>query len=178
MSIFDTIGDALKTVAPWIASALPGPLGGLAKSAVAAALGSKDTSDDSIQMALSNATPDQLIALKKAELDFQSKMQALGFQQTSDLEKIAADDRANARQREEVVKDNTPKILAYGITVGFFGVLAWIQFGSPTVAAHDALMIMLGALTTAWISVVTYYYGSSTGSKDKDATISKLSSTP
>ena len=73
------------------------------------------------------------------------------------------DDLANARGREIALRDKTPAVLAYGVTIGFFGILAYmIARGVPE--GSEALYIMLGALGAAWSNVVGYYYGSSSGS--------------
>ncbi|MGH7254897.1 MAG: hypothetical protein ACREI3_03885 [Nitrospirales bacterium] len=90
-----------------------------------------------------------------------------------DLEKITAEDRASARQREVALKDWTPAALAFVVTVGFFGVLAYLlKYGTP---AHggEAMLVMLGALGTAWTGIIAYYFGSSAGSKKKDDLLAK-----
>ena len=106
----------ISTVAPWIGTALGSPLGGVAVSSICDALGLSDKSEDAIKQDLSGTTLEQLLALKKADQEFQIKMQELGFTQIKDLEMLAVQDRGSARKREIEVKDNTPKILAYSIT--------------------------------------------------------------
>jgi hypothetical protein len=160
----------VKKVAPFIGTALGGPLGGAAASALAGALGGDPTKTTDQQLAamVQNVTPEQLLALKNAENDFALKMQALGFQHETDLLQTAATDRASARTREIAVKDWTPKVLAYGVTAGFFGLLFWLMRHEVPAPSKDILNVMLGSLGTAWISVVTYYFGSSAGSQRKD----------
>ncbi len=160
----------IGTAAPWLATALGGPLAGQAVSAIAGAMGLKpDSKIEDIQKAIAagQLTGDQLVAMKAAELQFQQAMTQAGFTQVKDLEQIAATDRDSARKREVDVKDWTPRILAYGVTLGFFGVLIFMLTSSLPPTAHDALLLLLGALQTAWVSIVAYYFGSSSGSARK-----------
>lgn len=160
----------VKSIAPTIGTALGGPLGGVAGLALAKVLGVPDTQagdDSALAAAVQGATPDQLLALKKADQDFSLQMQKLGFENLQALEAIAAGDRANARDREVKTKDWTPKALAIGITLGFFGLLAFLLRTEPPAGSRDILNIMLGSLGSAWIGVVTYYFGSSAGSDRK-----------
>ena len=90
------------------------------------------------------------------------------------LEELSVKDRDSARQREIQVKDKTPTILAALITVGFFGVLGYMLVHGLPDAGREPLLIMLGALGAAWTGVVSYYFGSSSGSRDKDITIQSL----
>ena len=174
MSDFDW-KSFVKKVAPFIGTALGGPLGGAAASALAGALGGDPTKTTDQQLAamVQNVTPEQLLALKTAENDFALKMQALGFQHETDLLQTSAADRASARTRETVVKDWTPRVLAYGVTAGFFGLLYWLMRHEVPASSKDILNVMLGSLGTAWISVVTYYFGSSAGSEAKNDIIAK-----
>jgi hypothetical protein len=149
----------LATVAPWIGTALGGPLGGLAVEAAANALGLTDKTSDAIKTALGGATPEQLVALKQADQAFSIQMQTLGFKQVTDLEAIAASDRKDARAMQVAKPSRVPAILATIITVGYFGILIGIMRGWLSINDSQALLLMLGSLNTAWGVVLAYWYG-------------------
>lgn len=163
----------VSTVAPWIGAAIGGPMGMAAVETVAGALGLSEKTENAVKQALSGVTPDQMLALKKADQEFALKMQELGFAHIKDLEQIAAGDRDSARKREIEVKDKTPRNLAYAITLGFFGVLTFMMLKTVPTESRDILNIMLGALGTSWTGVIAYYYGSTAGSKAKSELLAK-----
>lgn len=163
----------IGTVAPYLGAAVGGPLGAAAVGYVADAMGLSEKTEASIKSALSGVTPEQMLAIKNADQAFQVKMLELGYADTEAIAKLAVDDRNSARQREIAVKDNTPKILAYAITIGFFGVLVAMMSVTMPTTSRDVLNIMLGSLGTAWISIVAYYFGSSAGSQHKTELISQ-----
>jgi hypothetical protein len=165
----DKLLDLVRTVAPSIASAVGGPLAGMATKAISEALlGKPDGSEEELLQAAARATPEQLLALKKAENDFAVQMRELDI----DLERIASEDRDSARNREIKTKDLTPKFLAASVTVGYFGVLFYmLTHGLPTTGGSEAMLVMLGTLGTAWGGIMAYYFGSSAGSKAKDEAI-------
>jgi hypothetical protein len=152
--------DWLKTLAPTIASALGGPLAGLAISSVSKALGiDEDKVQDTISEGKLNA--EQIAQLKLAEIELQKQAQELGL----NFEKLAVEDRKSARDMQIATKSSIPAILAIIVTVGFFGILLSIMFS--TVIKSDAMMVLLGSLGTAWTAIVSYYFGSSAGSAAK-----------
>lgn len=169
----DQLLNLVRTVAPTIATALGGPLAGMATRAISEALlGKPDGSEQELLAAGASATPDQLLALKKADHDFTIHMRELEI----DLERISNEDRNSARNREIKTKDWTPRLLAGGITAGYFGVLFYmLTHGLPTTGGSEAMLVMLGTLGTAWGGVVAYYFGSSAGSKEKTDTINRMS---
>lgn len=168
----EAILNLVRTVAPSIASAVGGPLAGMATRAISdALLGKPDGTEQELEKAVASATPEQLLALKKAEQEFAVKMRELDI----DLERISNEDRDSARSREVSLRDWTPRVLAGLITVGYFGVLFWmLRFGLPNTGSSEALLVMLGALGTAWGGVVAYYFGSSAGSKEKTEAMNKM----
>ena len=165
MSLLDALGPLLGQIAPTIATALGGPLAGMAvKTLSSVLLGHENGSEDEVQAALASASPDQLAALKKIDADFKAHMKELDI----DLERIAAGDRDSARKMQTETKDWVPKLLAIVITLGFFGILVWMLVQGMPQTGTEALLMMLGALGTAWTGVVNFYYGSSAGSKAKN----------
>jgi hypothetical protein len=175
------LGKILKGALPWIASALPGPFGVAAKALVTNVLGlDKETAtDEQIAEAMAHATPEQIIALKNAENEFKARMTEMGYKQITDLERIAADDRASARSREIAVRDNTPMILAYLYAFGFFATLGaeiWISISKVSIEpiAAKSIDILLGVLVGMVLGTKEYYFGSSSGSRAKDTVISDM----
>jgi uncharacterized membrane protein YeaQ/YmgE (transglycosylase-associated protein family) len=158
--------NVIGTVAPWIATALTGPLGGMAVGALADALGLSDKTESAIKQALSGATPEQMLAIKQADQNFAVRMQELGFQNMQALEKIAADDRDSARKREVSVQDYTPRILAYLIVGGFLGMAYGVLFKQMNADSVLAGTI-IGYLSAKAEQVAAYYFGSTAGSKQK-----------
>ena len=179
----------IAAIAPTLATMLGGPLAGGAVSAIESALGlSSGSGTDAIEIALQagKLTPDAIAAMKIAD----QKHAEIIAQQGIDLEKlnsghaealasIAAQDRDSARKREVLTGDNlTPRLLATGITFGFFGVLFWlIKYGKPE-AGGDVLLVMVGSLGAAFAAVVGYYFGSSASSARKDTLLHQSAPIP
>ena len=177
------IGGILKNVAPFLASALPGPFGVAAKAFLSGVFGiGEDDPDDALKDAIAKATPEQIKALKDAEQAFSLKMTEMGYQNATDLAKLANDEMANARQREvEFAKvgkpDLTPRILAYVAIAGFIVIIITLMYGpvdSWGSVKTQIINTMLGALGALVVQVYQYYFGSSSGSTAKNAMMNKL----
>lgn len=161
----------LGKLAPTAATLLGGPFAGLAVGAVVKALGlpTEATQEDIQATVEKGLSGEQLLALRLAEIDVQKHLEDNGIK----LEEIAASDRDSARKREIEIKDNTPKVLAYSVTLGFFGTLTALMTGQVTQVGHDVLLVMIGSLGTAWTGIIAYYFGSSAGSKSKTELLAK-----
>lgn len=177
--------DVLKKAFPFISAAasLGGPLGTMAAVVVGKAIGADKppagtTEGISAAIATALGDPVQRAALVKAEQDFQEQMAELGYKNAEELEATAAADRASARDMQVKTHSWIPGFLASGVTVGFFALLFLMLRYPPPPASATVMNIMLGALTTAWIAVVQYYFGSSAGSARKDDAIAKIASAP
>ena len=163
-NIFKSLGKALGGAAPTIATALGGAAGGpvgvaiarAATKALAKALGADlDSGPDRLEEALALATPEHLAAVRRADQAFAATMR----EHDLDELRIAAEDRASARQREVHTKDWMPGIVATCVMLGFFGILTAMIYVAIPDTAHDPLMIMLGALGTLVTQVGAYYFG-------------------
>lgn len=161
------ISSILKTVAPWIGTALGGPLGGMAVTAAADALGLSDKTEAAIKTALGGATPEQMLALKNADNAFAVQMQGLGLANQEKLAALSVDNTKDARGMQVQTRSRIPAILAILITMGFFGILIGMLRGDLTATDNQALLIMLGALGAAWGAVVNFFFGSTAESGRK-----------
>ena len=170
----------LKSAFPFIAAAasVGGPLGTMAANAVGKAIGIEkvEATTDGIANAITAAQskdPDALFKLQAAEQDFKLQMAKLGFDSAEKLAEVDAADRASARAREMAVKDKRPPILAIGVTAGFFSLLGLFAFRDIPNGSQTILNVLVGSLGTAWIGIVNYYFGSSSGSAAKTAILAQ-----
>lgn len=158
------MNEFLKGFAPALATALMGPLGGVAVSFIADKLGIEEKTIEAVSKAVSDGkmTPEQVTSLKLADAEFQKFCK----QNNIDLEKIAADDRNSARQMQIATHSRMPATLTMMITTGFFAILG-LMFYSPEIKESAPLMIMLGSLGTAWTGCCAYWFGTTNGSAQK-----------
>jgi hypothetical protein len=155
------------TVAPWIGTALGGPLGGMAVEAAAGALGLSEKTTDAVKAAISGATPEQMLALKKADQDFALQMQALGFKQITDLEAIAAGDRKDARAMQVALRSVVPAALTWFLVSAFVGTLCGLFMREVPAANRDVLVYMAGQLSGFTAAAVAFWLGTTRNSEDK-----------
>lgn len=159
--------DWLKQIAPTIATALGGPLAGMAVSAISKAIGvDPDKVEDLIST--NKLTAEQVVQIKIAEIELQQQAQELGL----NFEKLAVDDRKSAREMQATTRSMMPPILAGAVTLGFFSIMI-LMFFNQIDSNNPAILMMLGSLGTAWTGIIAYYFGSSAGSQAKTEMMAK-----
>jgi hypothetical protein len=149
----------LKGIAPTLATAVAGPLGGMAVSALATKFGVSDTVE-SVAKAIAG---DQQAAQKIAELELE-------------YAKLDAADRDSARKAYATVatSENATKlekmvvpILALGVVGLAFCLIGVLMFVDTPNDQQQLVIFALGFITSAAGQVLSFYFGSSQGSKDK-----------
>lgn len=150
----------LKSIAPTVATALGGPLAGMAVSAVAKAIGCEP---DEVQGIISSnkLTAEQVASIQLAELELKKQAQSMNL----DFAKLITEDKKSARDMQIATKSWIPPVMALGVTCGFFGILFGLMYGQIQHAPQ--IDIMLGSLGTAWTGIISFYFGSSAGSQAK-----------
>jgi hypothetical protein len=164
--------QTIATIAPTVAEALGGPLAGLAARTVAAAVtGNAEATKEAWSASVAAQSPEALAALRKAELDFQAHLADLGIER----ERIAAQDRDSARQRESTVGDWTPRILAGIVILGWMLAQYVVLTAVIEPSMRELAARVLGTCDAALMLVLSYYFGSSAGSSAKNDVIDRLS---
>jgi hypothetical protein len=159
--------DWLKQIAPTIATALGGPLAGMAVSAISKAIG-VDPEKVGDLISSNKLTADQIAMVKLAEIELQKQAQELGL----NFEKLEVEDRKSARDMQSATRSMMPPILAAAVTLGFFSIMV-MMFFQKIDSNNPAILMMLGSLGTAWTGIIAYYFGSSAGSQAKTDLLSK-----
>lgn len=167
--------EAIGAAAPAIATALGGPLAGVAVGALANFFGlSSSASEEDIANAVKGMNADQVIALRQIDADFKAKMQ----QANVDLERIASDDRLSARDMAKINGGSFQMTLTIVTAVIFIGSLVAIFLGQLEGLGPDTKTIInyaVGQISGWFSSAVIFYFGSTSGSREKDRTIESLS---
>ena len=154
----DELLGILKGIAPAVATAVGGPLGGLAVTAIANKFG---VADD-VQAVAKAIAGDPEAASKLAELDLKQ----------FELENA---DRDSARHMQETALNQDDKFAKHFIywfawfwSVGSMAYFFAITFGQVPASGKDFGNIILGFLLgTAVATIISFFYGSSKSSKDK-----------
>lgn len=160
----ETLLNLLKGLAPTVATAVGGPLGGLAISAIADKFGVAD----SVEAVAKAIAGDPEAAQKLAELDMRQ------FE-------LENQDRANARHMQEAALGGEDKFAKHFIywfawfwSVGSMAYFFAVTFGTVPASGKDFGNIILGFLLgTAVATIISFFYGSSKSSKDKSDTLSR-----
>ena len=172
------MNDFIKKALPWIGAAATGNVPALVAMAASQLSQSFGTdiapTADAIVKAVQGATPEQLLSMKQADNDFAIKMQAMGFAHLEELQQVAATDRADARNREIKTGDSrTPQILAALVLVGWLTVQGFLLTHVIDASMRELIARVLGTLDSALTLVLSYYFGSSAGSAEKNQIIAQ-----
>jgi hypothetical protein len=157
------IKKLIGTVAPTLATALGGPLAGVAVGAIADALGLTDKTEAAVEQALANATPEDLLKLKQAEYQFKLDMKKLELRP----EELEVEDRISARAAYVATKDGLLPWLAVLVVGTFCGVTSAVLFGALKVEAVIG-GTLIGYLSAKAEQVLSFYFGSTKSSRGKD----------
>ena len=143
------LGGLLKTVvgavAPTLGTALGGPMGGMAASMIADVLGVPNT-PKAIEKAVQNATPEQMLELKKAEQAFELQMKELEV---------------------DVFKLETARIMGILVVGGFMGYIFLVTLQPPEQNSEALINLVLGYLGGLASAIISFYFGAS-HKPDKD----------
>lgn len=157
----------LRQIAPTVASAVLGPLGGVAVAAIGNALGVSDATQDKIANAITSAqmTPEQLAALKQLELDYQAKERELGFRYSE----LSFKDRDSARQAN--VQGGTQGRLfwlsLFLLAICLGSECTVLFSGYPPGVSELVVGRVLGLLDAVAMLVLSYWYGTTASSAHK-----------
>ena len=160
------LGKAAKkliaTLAPTVGTALGGPLGAAAGAVLADAMG---VPESELDKAIAT-DPNAAAKIRQAELDFETKMEELGIRR----QEIEAMDRASAR---EMAKQNMwPQIVLSTVFImGYFVALDYVltDMGELDDKVQVMAATLLGLFTREIPTIMQFWFGSSHGSKSKDA---------
>lgn len=154
----------IGAIAPTIATVLGGPLAGTAVAALSKKLlGRDDGSEAEIAAALSNASPELLLEIRKLDAEFKVDMAKLEIE----LEKLNTQDRDSARTRQVSMRDWTPNVLAGLVILGYGAIQYLVLTQQLPVENTDIILRTLGTLDVVMVTVIAYFFGSSRGSKEK-----------
>ena len=152
------IGGLLKSVvgavAPTLGSALGGPMGGMAAKMISEVLGVPNT-PKAIDKAIQEATPEQMLELKKAEQNFEVQMKELEV----DIFALETADKQDARGKFS--KDWTARIMGIAVVGGFMGYIFLVTLQPPEQNSEALINLVLGYLGGLASAVISFYFGAS-----------------
>lgn len=152
---------AIGAIAPTVATALGGPLAGLAVDAVGSAFGWTDATKEKVEEAFSKGqlSGEQILALKQAEIALVAQEKELGFK----FAELGVRDRESARAMFTATRSNIPAVLSVIVVTGYLGILIGMMTGTLRVDDSQSLFQMLGSLGTAFGMVLSFWLGSTFG---------------
>jgi len=164
MKLGKNVINLVRNFAPAIAAGLGGPVAGQATQHLANLLGKPGANQTELESAIIGATPEQLADIKESDQQFEAQMKALDI----DVYKLEVDDRKDAR---DMAKQNmVPQMtLSVVFIVGYFGLMYLLFFGEVNIgeSMRDTGNILIGVMTASIPQIMSFWFGSSHGSKSK-----------
>ena len=156
----DALLGILKGVAPVLATAVAGPAGGAAVGWIASKLGIPDDTIEGVTKALTG-NPEMTMKLKELDLEY-AKLE------------IADRDSARKAYAQVATSEHATKldkvvvpVLALGVVGLAFTLIGVLMFVNTPQDQQQIIIFALGFITSAAGQVLSFYFGSSQGSKDK-----------
>lgn len=159
--------STLRSLAPTVATAFLGPLGGIAVSAVGNLLGVSDATQTKIADAIQagQMTPEQIGKFKELELEYQNNEKERGFKYAE----LAFKDRDSARTNN--VAGGTQKMLFWLslllLTLTLGTEISVLFYGYPPATPEIVVGRVLGLMDAVAMMVLAYWYGTTNGSAQK-----------
>jgi hypothetical protein len=151
--------NIVGAVAPTLGTALGGPMGGMAATMISEVLGVPNNTK-AIEKGLAEATPEQMLELKKAEQAFEVQMKELEV----DVFKLETQDVQDARGKFS--KDWTARIMGITVVGGFMGYIFLVTLQPPEQNSEALINLVLGYLGGLASAVISFYFGASNTQKD------------
>jgi len=151
---FELIKSVIGAVAPTLGTALGGPMGGMAAKMISDVLGVPNNSK-SIEKAMAEATPEQMLELKKTEQAFELQMKELEV----DVFALETADIQDARGKFS--KDWTARIIGIVVVGGFMGYIFLVTLQPPEQNSEALINLVLGYLGGLASAIISFYFGAS-----------------
>ena len=154
----------IEQLAPTIASCLGGPLAGMAVEAISKAIG---VDPSAVQDTINSGklTAEQIVSIQQAEIALKAKAQEMNL----DFEQLAIQDRKSARDMQISTNSFIPPVLSVMIVVAWAAIQFFLLTHVIEPTMRELIARVLGTLDGALMLVLSFYFGSSSGSQNKDA---------
>lgn len=188
--------DHIKTVFPFLTTVLAGPVPGIATGLLNQIFPNKEIdTPEKLQKEyqkitqyensdVDKSTPDYLLQKKindtalqeieAAENKLKLKFNEMGITSVLELEKIYAGDLQNARNRQIVMNDDTPRLIALIITVVIIVLVLLLMFVNIPSNNKDLITQVVLTIVAGWGGMMAYYFSTTARSKEKDERIERL----
>lgn len=170
--------DWLKQLAPTVATALLGPLGGVAISAIGSILGVDAPTQDKIAKAIQSGqmTPEQVSQIKALELQYQNEEKERGFRYAElgfkDVDSARGRDSWFIKGGQHNYRADTMFVLAVLVTCG----LVWVVWKDPNINEYvkGIFTLVLGRFLGYLDNIYNFEFGTTRSSQVKDNTINNM----
>lgn len=162
------MNDFLKSIAPTLASALLGPMAGVAVGALGKVFGISDATQEKVAKVFQEAklTPEQLAQIQELEMKYRNEEAERGFKY-ADLE---FRDRDSARKwnTEGGIQGRMFVLSCILLTLTLGCEIAVLFFGYPDDKIPEMVVgRILGLMDAVCMMVLAYHYGTTQGSMQK-----------
>ena len=188
--------EIIKTILPFLVTVLSGPVPGMAIQLLSKIFPNKEIdTPEKLQVEYQKITqyensdvdknsPDYLmqkkinenilVEIENAENKLKLKFNEAGISSVLELEKIYAGDLQNARNRQIVMNDDTPKLIALIITGVVIALVLLLMFINIPSNNKDLVTQVVLTIVAGWGGMMAYYFSTTARSKDKDDRIERL----